>query len=103
GSVVQTGLQASTEVNYNPVNESLPPPASDTEAARAIHEASIRSTLVKYRTAVVTGNRRAQGSLLASLKKNEELAVRFAEEDLKTAKNDSDRKSILAAIEAMRR
>jgi len=96
-------VASTTEVSYAPVYEALPTPASDGEAARAIHEASVRSTLIKYRTAVVRASRRAQESLLASLKKNEELAVRFAEQDLKTATKDSDRKSILAAIEAIRR
>jgi len=88
---------------YAPANAALPPPASDVEGSRAIHESSIRSTLFKYRTAVVSGSRRTSESLLCSLKKNEELAVRIAEEDLRRAKTEAERRSIQNALEAIRR
>ncbi len=93
----------SPELTYSSVVGPLPAPASSDESAKAIRAASVKSTLIKYRTAVASGNRRAQEALLPSLKKHAELAISIAEDDLPRATNDSERKSIQGAIEAIRR
>lgn len=94
---------ASAEITYTPRYDPLPLPAPAAEASRAIHEASLKSTLQKYRNAVAAGSRLAQVSLLASLKRNEDRALQLAHEDLRRATADAERKSILGAIEAIRR
>lgn len=96
-------VRTSVEVTYNNTAEPLPPPAPASEAAKAIRATSVKSTLLKFRTAVAAGNPQAQSALLTSLKRHRDLAISIAEDDLRNATQESEKKSIRNALEAIRR
>jgi hypothetical protein len=87
----------------SPVYEKPAPPAPKERSAQSIHEASVRATLIQYRTATASGSRLISKKLLTSLRKHQDLAIRIAQDDLSKAKSDAEQKSLRDALEAIRR
>jgi len=96
-------VPTSVEMTYDTPADRLPPPAPATESEKAIRATSVKSALIKYRTAVAAGNRQAQAAMLTSLKRHQDLAISIADEDLRNATRESERNSIRNALEAIRR
>jgi len=79
-----------------------PKPAPDSLIAEKTEEARIRTTYQNFRTAVATGNHDLQRALQPILKRDRDVALRLAKEELSRAHEPLDQTIAQQMVEALR-